>query len=231
MISALSRCLAAIGVALALCSNASAQWTYPPGSSLSVPSGGSVDLSCMFLDMQGTLELNGGLLTMDSNAVFSAASTVTGTGGTISVGGDLLVSGSLDLGANSLELRDGCTGNTSQLVGTLVVQNLTLKSTTGRTFVLPAGANITVLGTLTIQGTPSQPVVLQSASATAVINLGPAATVVRSNAIVPLTVQIGAVPPAPANVAAIPTLSEYGLLLLSLLMVLALWRQRRMAHR
>lgn len=59
----------------------------------------------------------------------------------------------------------GNPGNTNQLSGTLVVQNLTIKSTTGRTFVLPVGA------------------------------------------------------------------IEYGLVLLSLLMGLALWRQRRTSQR
>lgn len=199
MIRAITRWLTTAGVAFVLCSNASAQWIYPPGSSLSVPSGASVDLSCMSLDMQGVLELNDGLLSMDSNAIFSSSFTVTGTGGTISVGGDLLISGSLDLGENSLELRDGCVSSTSQLAGGLVVQNLTLKSNTGRKFVLQAGSNITVLGMLTIEGVLGQPVELQSssASATALISLGPKATVVRSNAIVPSTVQIGEVPPPP----------------------------------
>ena len=100
---------------------------------------------------------------------------------TLSVGGDLHINGSLNAGNNTIELRDGCDpGNTSQLSGTLVVQNLTIKSTSGRTFVLPVGANITVLGTLTIEGVPGQPVVLQAASGTAVINRGPGATVNRT---------------------------------------------------
>ncbi|WP_289241766.1 hypothetical protein [Delftia sp.] len=125
------------------------------------------------------------------------------------------IGGSLNAGNNTIELRDGRDpGSTSQLSGTLVVQNLTIKSSTGRTFVLPVGANITVLGTLTVEGVPGQPVVLQAASGTAVlINLGPGATVVRTNATVPATVQTGAGPSVSA--AAIPTLNEYGLMLLS----------------
>lgn len=219
----ISRWLSAAGVALLLCSNAAAQWSYPPGSSLVVPPGGSVDLSCSSLDMQGTLDL-GGALTVDSSATFGSTAAITSSGGTLSVGGDLHINGSLNAGNNTIELRDGCDpGNTSQLSGTLVVQNLTIKSTSGRTFVLPVGANITVLGTLTIEGVPGQPVVLQAASGTAVINLGPGATVVRGNATVPANVQIG----APVSTAAIPTLSEYGLMLLSLLMSIAVWVQRK----
>ena len=89
-----------------------------------------------------------------------------------------------------------------------------MSSTTGRTFVLPAGANITVLGTLTLQGAPGQPVQLASAGGTAVINLGPSATVSRNFATVPPSVQIGAVAVALAPTA-IPTLDEWALLILS----------------
>lgn len=211
--------------AFLLCGPAVAQWSYPPGSSLDVPAGGQVDLGCSALDMQGTLNLTGGTLNVDTSATFGSTATVTGNGGLISVGGDLISNGNLDTGTNSVLLRDGCDpGNTSQITGNIVVQNLTLTSTTGRTFVLPAGANITVLGTLTVQGTPGQNVQLVSASGTAVINLGPTATVVRNNASVPPTVQIGA---AALSVAAIPTVSEYGLMLLSLLMALLfVWKGR-----
>jgi hypothetical protein len=52
---------------------------------------------------------------------------------------------------------------------------------------------------------------------------------VRTNATVPPTVQIGAGPGPSA--AAIPTLSEYGLMLLSMLMAAALWYQRRTSQR
>jgi len=222
---ALARWLVAAGAALVLCSPAAAQWSTPPGSSLVVPPGGTVDLACVPLDMQGTLELNGGLLTSDTDAAFGSGALVTGTGGTISVGGDVLITGALALGSNNLELRDGCgIGNTSQLTGTIVVQNLTIRSSTGRTFVLPAGAHITVLGALTIEGAPGLPVVVQAASGTSFVTLGPAATVARTNATVVANVQIG---PGSSNVAAIPTLSEYGLMFLSLLMAGAVWHRRR----
>lgn len=109
-------------------------------------------------------------------------------------------------------------GNTSQLSGTMVFQNLTLSSTTGRTFVIPVGSNITVLGTLTLQGAPGQSIQLvSSGGGTAVINLGAGATVSRSFTTVAGNVQIGA-----AQVAAsIPTLSEYGIMLLVLILGLA----------
>lgn len=228
MAHAFTRWLAAAGVSLALCSNAAAQWYTPPNGSFSVPPGGTVDLACTTLDMQGTLELNGGLLTSDSSASFGAGASVTGSGGTISVGGNLDISGALTLSGNSLELRDGCdSGNTTVLSGTLVVQNLTIRTGTNRLFILPDGANITVLGTLRIQGVGGLPARLEAASGTAVITLAPGANLVRSNASIPPTVQINQ---TASTIAPIPTLGQYGLIALSLLMGLAFWRQRRPAR-
>lgn len=224
------RFLAALCMSLCFCAPVAAQFVFPPGSSLDVPAGGMTDLGCLSLDMQGALNLNGGTLSVDTSATFGNGSTVTGTGGLLSIGGSLIASGNLNTGTNSLVLRDGCdSGNTSQISGNIVVQNLTLTSNTGRTFVLPAGANITVLGTLTIQGAPGQNVQLVSASGTAVINLSPGATVLRNFASVPPTVQIGPVPAS--SFTSIPTLNEYGLALLSLLIALGAVFKGRTAHK
>ena len=222
---AFGRILAAWVVALCTAAPVAAQGIFPPGSSLDVPSGGSVNLFCVPLDMQGALNLNGGTVSVDTNASFAAGAIVTGSSGTISVGGDVSIGGALSLGGNTLVLRDGCVpGNTTQLTGTLTVLNLVLQSDTGRRFVLPAGTNVQVLGQLTLQGAPGQPIELVAASGTAVVQLGPTATVVRNDATVTASVQIGA---GATTVAAIPTLSEVGLALLSLLMAAAVaWRLR-----
>ncbi|GKT23426.1 IPTL-CTERM sorting domain-containing protein [Acidovorax sp. SUPP3334] len=219
------RLLCGLAAAFCLCGPASAQWVFPPGSSLDVAAGGQTDLGCSALDMQGTLNLNGGTVNVDTDATFGSGSNVTGSNGVISVGGNLISGGNINTGNNTVVLRDGCDpGNTSQISGNFVFQNLTISSTTGRTFVLPAGTNITVLGTLTVQGAPGQNVQLVSSSGTtAVVNLGPNATVVRNFATVTGTVQIGAA----TAVAAIPTLSEYGLMLLSLLIGMVMYWKRR----
>lgn len=218
MFRLLIRNIAGVLCALTLSVPSFAQVLYPPGTSLNVPSGATIDIACLSLDMQGTLNFaTGGTFTTGSSASFGAVATVTGTTGTMNVGGNLSTAGPLNFGNNSLVMQDGCLpGNTSQISGNITVQNLTIRSTTGRTFILPAGANITVLGTLTLQGTPGLPVQLVSSGATAIINLGPSATVVRSDASVSGTVQIGAAIAA-SN---IPTLSEYGMILLALALVL-----------
>src|SRR3989338_7774051 len=220
----ISRLLAGCAMAFCLCATAAAQIVIPPGASLDAPSGSIVDLSCSTVDMQGTLNI-GGTLSVDSDVTFGSSAIVSGSNGIISVGGNLSATGPIDTGNNTVVLRDGCIGNTSQISGNFVFQNLTLSSTTGRTFVIPAGANITVLGTLTLQGAPGQNIQLvSSGGGTAVINLGPGATVTRNTATVNGGVQIGGA----AAATNIPTLSEYGLMLMALLMGLAaLWHQRR----
>ncbi|BEU97532.1 IPTL-CTERM sorting domain-containing protein [Acidovorax sp. DW039] len=181
------------------------------------------------MDMQGTLNLSGGTLTVDTDVTFGSGASITGNNGVIAVGGNLISSGNINTGSNSVVLRDGCDpGNSSQINGNFVFQNLTLSSTTGRTFVIPAGANITVLGTLTLQGAPGQNIQLvSSGGGAAVINLGPSATVSQTFTSVAGNVQIGN---AIATAKSIPTLSEYGLMLMTLLIgLVALWYHRRPA--
>ena len=111
--------------------------------------------------------------------------------------------------------------------GTLVFQNLNLSSATGRAFVIPAGSQITVLGTLTLQGTPAQPIQLRLSSAgTAAISLGPAAVLNQNMAIVAGNVQIGALR-ASAAPRAVPTTRAHSVVLLSLLQGMAALRYPR----
>lgn len=201
-----------------------AQLTIPAGGSFDVP-GGSVDMGCLAVQVDGALNIIAGQFSTSSNLNITGTGTFNGGGGMLTVGGDLSNTGTFNAGTGSVVLTDGCTGNTTQLSGTMVFQNLTLSSTTGRTFVIPAGTNITVLGTLTLQGAPGQNIQLvSSGGGPAVINLGPGAVVNRSFTTVAGNVLIGAA----AGAASIPTLSEFGLMLMALLMgMAALWHHRR----
>lgn len=201
-----------------------AQLTIPAGSSFDVP-GGSIDMGCQPVEVEGALNIIAGQFSTSSNLNVAGTGSFNGGTGVLTVGGDLSSSGTFNPGSGTVALTDGCTGNTSQLSGTLVFQNLTLSSTTGRTFVIPAGTNITVLGTLTLQGAPGQNIQLvSSGGGTAVINLGPGAVVNRTFTSLAGNVQIGGAVAA-TN---IPTLSEYGLILLALLMgMAAFWHHQR----
>lgn len=222
------RQLAAMSVlCLGLAAPAWAQFTIPSGGSFDVPSGASVDVGCVPVEVEGALNVDSAQFSTSSSLNIAGTGTFNGNGGVLTVGGNLSNSGTFNASSGNVVLTDGCIGNTSQLSGNLVFQNLTLSSTTGRTFVIPVGTHITVLGTLTLQGASGQNIqIVSSGGGTAVITLGPSATVNQSFASVAGNVQIGGF--APPAAASIPTLGEYALLALALLMGLsALWHQRR----
>lgn len=205
--------------ALLCCSLAApvwAQFSVGSGATYSVPAGGT-NVGCLSVDVQGTLATPAGQFTTASSLAIGATGIFDGGAGTLSVGGTLSNAGTFNAGAGTVVLNDGCAGGTSQLSGDMVFQNLTLSSVTGRTFVIPAGSHITVLGMLTLQGTGAQSIQLVSSGAgTAVIQLGPAAVVNRNFANVAGNVQIGAA--IAGGAAPIPTLGTPALLLLSVLL-------------
>lgn len=220
------RTAAMVALCCGLVAPAWAQLTIPFGGSLDVPAG-TLDVGCLSVQVEGGLNIVAGQFATASNLTIAGTGVFNGGAGVLTVGGDLSNSGTFNAGTGTVALVDGCTGNTSQLSGTMVFQNLTLTSTTGRTFVIPAGSNITVLGTLTLQGAPGQNIQLvSSGGGTAVINLGPGAVANIAFADVANDVQIGAAPPL--AVPSVPTLNEYGLLLMAWLMGMgALWMHHR----
>ncbi|QIB65704.1 IPTL-CTERM sorting domain-containing protein [Kineobactrum salinum] len=196
---------------------AHAQIVVPEGGILSVPPGGSLDLSCSDLVIEGAVAVSDGQLTSGGTIDIATTGELTSGSGDITLGGDWLNAGAFSAGTGTVLLIDDCGAPTATFVGNTVFHNLTLVSATGRNFIFPAGSNITVNGTLTLQGAPGQPISLSSSSgATAIINLGPAAQLVSANAIVPPTVQIGE---TAAGTVAIPVLGNHALVLLALLML------------
>ena len=204
-----------------------AQVTVPSGGAISLPTGGNMDLSCNALNVLGTFSVNAGQATNAGGVAIASGGTLDSGQGTISVSGNWSNSGTFVPGTGTVVFTDGCATGNIVLSGGTTFNNLHLSSSTGRTFVIPSGANITVNGTLTLQGASGQPITLISSTGqTAVISLGPQATLVRNNVNFNSNVQIGAVLPTVAQ--SIPTLSEYGLVSLALLMLLAAsWQNKR----
>jgi hypothetical protein len=214
------RWAASLALGTALCGSAWGQMVVPAGGSIDL-AGGSFQLPCTAVLMQGELTLGTG--TFDTGSFsFDTGATVTGAGGQLNVSGDLTSTVPLNLGTSSVVLSDSCAaGSTLQLSGNIIVKDLTLISTSA------TPPTIVLLGTLTL-GSPGRPVVLTSSGpGTAVVTMGPSATLVNSSgSVVPGNVQIGA--PVVTAPASIPTLSTYGLMLMSLLLGgMALHRQRR----
>jgi hypothetical protein len=189
--------------------------TIPPGGSLSIA--GTLNLGCTDLIDQGTVSVGTGQIVQAANIDTAASGVLDGGSGTISLGGTWSNAGTFVPGSSTVIFADACSTGPAQLIGNTVFNNLTLTSTSGRTFVIPAGQLITVNGTLTLQGLPGLPIQLVSSSGqpqSAFITLGPGAQFVSSNATVTPGVVIGA---ASIGAQVIPTLGEYGLFILSLL--------------
>lgn len=117
-------------------------------------------------------------------------------------------------GTSTVVLSDVCGNAQAQLTGNTTFYNLTLISSLGKKFMFPAGTNITVIGTLRLQGAPGNPIQLLSPSGQTInINLAPGAQLVNADAQIGPGINITS--PAPT---AIPTLSEYALAILALMM-------------
>lgn len=198
-----------------------AQISVPAGASIDVPVGSTLDAACGGVDVQGQLNVTSGQLRTGGDLVIGSSGVLNGNDGVVRVGGNLRSTGSFNAGNSTVELVDGCVGNTTQISGNLVFQNLVLRSGSGRAFAIQAGSQITVLGTLTLQGVSGQNLQLVSANGGAVVvNLGPSANVVSNFVSVASNVQIGT---AAATAKSIPTLSEYGVLILGSLLALVAW--------
>lgn len=177
---------------LPLAQAAMAQVTVPPGSSLSIPIGGALNLGCLDLNVQGNASVGAGQISV-STLNIAATGVVQGGSGTITVGGNWINLGTFVAGNGTVILTHGCGIDPVQLIGNTIFNHLTLMSTTGGTFVIPAGHDTTVNGTLTLQGLPASPIQIVSSSAlTAFITLSAGAQLVSSNAAVSPSVQMQA---------------------------------------
>ena len=194
-----------------------AQITVPPGGSLSIPAGGTLALGCTNLNVQGNLSLGSGSVDQGATVDIAATGSVNSGQGTINAGVGWNNAGTFDPGTSTVVIDDACGIAQFLFTGRTTFYNLVIRSTVGRTFVIPAGLNLTVLGTLTLQGAPGLPIQLVSSNASpATIALGSNARVVSSNATFSPSVQTMVLS---AN--NIPTLNDYGLIATALLLLMA----------
>ncbi len=212
--------LAAMPAAMAF-----AQVTVPPDAGLHFPTGSVMGMACTGLEVSGAVSLEASQVQRAAGVQIEPGGTLAAGAGTVTVSGDWVNNGTFAAGTGTVIFDDACASGPIALAGTTVFNNLTLSSLNGRSFVLPQGSHITVNGTLTLQGTPAMPIQLASSGGgTAVLNLGPGAQVVRSNANVNANVQIG------AAAVAVPTLSEAGRALAAALLALAAAATFRRRH-
>jgi len=204
----------AVSLACAAAAPGWAQMAVPAASAYDVPAGHVTSLGCLALGVAGSSEIAGALHQVGDLSI-AAGGTFTAPG-VVEVGGSLSNAGTFTASTGTVALVDGCGAAAGEISGTFVFNNLTLDSGTGRAFVIAAGADITVNGVLTLQGTPGQPITLGSQGGLpTVIRLGPGASVSRANAVVSPAVVLGA---SGASVSGIPALDGFALLALSALL-------------
>ena len=220
--------LLGLSLALAFGGHAVAAGLEVPASSVVDLENGGLDLACGTLNVVGQFKVQSGQLTTVGGVSLNGG-TLDGGSGLITNGGDWANNGTFIAGTGTVALDGACAAPVTpvRVTGDSVFHDLTLRSTTGGTFVVPSGEHITVLGTLTLQGQPGLPLHLVASSGqTAVITLGPGAQVLRSNADVADNVRIGAA--ASTGVASVPTMNPAGMIILALLLFASqLWQRSK----
>lgn len=195
---------------------AQANLLVPENSSFSLPDGSTFDLACGFLDVQGDLLMNSAEISQALNVDIASGALIDGGSGVLQLSGNWNNQGTFNAGDSTVVIDASCSSAPIFLSGTTVFNNLTIIGGSGRTVTLPVGSQLTVNGTLTLQGTGPDPLELvSSGGGLAVINLGPDAQVIQNNVSLAGNVRIGA---RSAGVVAVPSLGILSLSLLGLLM-------------
>ncbi|MEG0973513.1 MAG: hypothetical protein RSD57_12900 [Comamonas sp.] len=217
--TALHRLLATAFMAFGLMQTASAQVVIPADADMDL-AGADLDLGCESIEIGGTYSLSGGSL-IGTGALLIQPGGSLNAQGQLGVGGDFDNQGNLNTSNGSVTLNGACIapGGTIKISGTASFTNLTLISTSGQTFEFLAGANITVTGSLTVQGDPSKPVILAGASGQPVgIQLAPGAQVSQTNVLLNnVTIGESVKPPVTVTPTPVPVLSDVLVWILSLL--------------
>jgi hypothetical protein len=201
-----------------------AELNVPAGATLQIPGSAALQLGCADLTTAGTALVNAGQIQQAGNVIISPTGALNGGTGTIQVGGNWNNSGTFIAGSGSVMFVDGCSTAPASLSGDTSFNQLVLTSQIGRTFVIEAGRNIGVTGSLIVQGTSAAPVRLVTSSSTgqvAYVTLAPGASYTATDASIPPTVRIVDPTPPPPPPNPIPTLGEWGRGLLMLLLALA----------
>lgn len=200
-----------------------AELNVPIGATFQIPGSAVLDLGCADLNSGGVALVESGTILQAGNVSINSAGVLRGGDGTIQVGGSWSNSGTFIAGNGTVAFVDGCTNAPARLNGDTQFNRLILSSQVGRTFVIEAGRNIGISGSLTVQGTPAAPVNLVTSSQTgqvAYITLSPGASSTVSDASIPPNVRIVDSSPPPPN--PIPTLGSGGRYVMILLLLLGI---------
>lgn len=112
--------------------------------------GGTLDVGCSDVSVQGSLDIAAGTLRGARN--FSASGTVQGGTGTLAFSGNLSAAATLNPQSGTVRSEDGCSSTGSTLSGAHTFFRLVAQTDVGRSFVLPAGGTQTIGSRLELTG-------------------------------------------------------------------------------
>lgn len=208
---------AALGLAIGA---AAAPGSYTIGSAARTDvTGSTLELNCNYLNVRGELTVGNGTV-RSANDVTITSGRINGGSGTINAEASWFNNGTFVAGTGTVVFSGQCATAPIRVTGNNQFCNLTLGN--GQTIVFPPGRLTTVNCKLDLG---SGNTLNSGGGQTAFIALGPGATVTGNAQL--NNVVIG--PPLPSSTRSVPTLSEYALMLLSMLLAgtaIATMRQR-----
>ncbi len=169
--------LLACALGLALAAPARADLSVGAGTTFAFPDG-TVDLDCTDLVVAGTAQGGSATVVNIRNLVIQSGGTLQAGASTLSLGGDFSNGGSFSAGSGSVKIVDACGSGVSRISGANSFHDLDVATSTGKQLVLPAGETQTVTHALTLQGAAGQLLQLDSSTpgTQAVLAVAPAAT-------------------------------------------------------
>jgi hypothetical protein len=174
-------------------------------------------MACTNVSVQGTLNVGSTDLSQVASIDILSGGQVLAGSSIISLGRNWSNNGTFIPGSSTVLVNDACSSGASEISGNTTFNNLTISSTTGRSFILSDGAVITISGILRIEGTQANPITLATRTGeSAKIQLMPGAQIINSNGSVAAPISIVQVAQP------IPTLNQWMMILLSVFMIIAI---------
>lgn len=156
--------IAASIVSVALAAPALADLDVPSGGSQDL-AGGSMDLACTDVVIDGTLKLSGGSLLNVRHLTLGAGGAIDADTGTIQIGGNWTNNGgTFTAGTSSVQFRDLCSLPAANVSGDTTFANASFVTATGKNYVFSVGSTQRIGGILEIAGTTPQPIQFRSSS-------------------------------------------------------------------
>jgi IPTL-CTERM motif len=159
-------------LASVLSTAATADLVVPVNSGYTL-NGGSADLGCTDLIVNGALVVDGGSITGIRNVTINAGGSITASSGALALSGNWSNFGVFNAGTGSVSFVDlaGCAAAGGTISGNTTFARLVFTTSVGKTFLFAAGATQSINQNLTVQGAPGAPIIWRSTNAGQLSNI------------------------------------------------------------